>query len=174
MDIEGESALEDFEVIEIVDENNPYPALLGTDWATDMNGVINLKKCKMIFNKKSLCVIIPLDATEGSRYTEPVCDYGSDDDLDYIYKITLWEQDWVNPSVDGQMSWEHESSCTLDSDEEIKRWQNQLHEVTTLNYNMMIRSLRCVATKTRDRPTYDGLSEVEEFLNKFEKEVLKQ
>jgi len=38
------SALADFEVIEIVDDNNPYPALLGIDWATDMNGVINLKK----------------------------------------------------------------------------------------------------------------------------------
>jgi len=29
----------DFEVIEIVDDNNPYLALLGIDWATDMNGV---------------------------------------------------------------------------------------------------------------------------------------
>jgi len=44
MDIEGVSALVDFEVIEIVDDNNPYPTLLGIDWATDMNGVINLKK----------------------------------------------------------------------------------------------------------------------------------
>jgi len=44
VDIEGASALANFEVIEIVDDNNPYPALLGIDWATDMNGVINLKK----------------------------------------------------------------------------------------------------------------------------------
>jgi len=44
MDIKGASALADFEVIEIVDDNNPYPALLGIDWAIDMNGVINLKK----------------------------------------------------------------------------------------------------------------------------------
>ena len=44
VDIEGASALEDFEVIEIVDDNNPYPELLGIDWAIDMNGVINLKK----------------------------------------------------------------------------------------------------------------------------------
>lgn len=38
VDIEGASALEDFEVIEIVDDNNPYLALLGINWATDMNG----------------------------------------------------------------------------------------------------------------------------------------
>ena len=57
-------------------------------WATNMNGVINLKKCKMIFEKKSLCVVIPLDPAEGPRYTEPVRDYESDDDLEWIYKIT--------------------------------------------------------------------------------------
>ena len=44
VDIEGASTLVDFEVIKIVDDNNPYPALLGIDWPTNMNGVINLKK----------------------------------------------------------------------------------------------------------------------------------
>jgi len=88
VDIEGACTLVDFEVIEIVDDNNPYPALLGIDWATDMNEVINLKKRKMIFEKKSLCVVVPLDPAEGLRYIEPVCDYESDDDLDCIYKIT--------------------------------------------------------------------------------------
>ena len=89
LDIEGVSTLADFEVIKIFDDSNPYPALLGIDWATDMNGVINMKKCKMIFENKSLHVIIPMDPTEGSLYTEPVRDYESDDDLDSIYKITM-------------------------------------------------------------------------------------
>ena len=44
VDIEGTSMLADFEVIVIVDESNPYPVLLGIDWAIDMNRVINLKK----------------------------------------------------------------------------------------------------------------------------------
>ena len=44
MDIERERALADFEVIEIVDENNPYPVLLGIDWAFNMDLVINPKK----------------------------------------------------------------------------------------------------------------------------------
>lgn len=38
------SVLPDFEVIEIFDDNNPYPMLLGIYWAIDMNGVINPKK----------------------------------------------------------------------------------------------------------------------------------
>jgi len=39
-----------------------------------MNGVINLEKRKMIFEKKSLRVVVLLDPSEGARYTEPVCD----------------------------------------------------------------------------------------------------
>ena len=120
VDIEGMSALADFEVIEIVDDIKPYPALLGIDWATDMNGVINQKKWKMIFENKSLRVIVPLDPIEGLRYTEPVCDYESDDDIDCIYNITTRDQDWVNSTVDGRITWDHESSSTLDFDEELE------------------------------------------------------
>lgn len=43
-DIEAAITLADFEVIGIVDDSNPYPALLGINLAIDMNGVINLKK----------------------------------------------------------------------------------------------------------------------------------
>jgi len=93
VDIEGASALEDFKVIEIVDERNPYPVPLGIDWTTNVNGVINLKKHKMIFEKKSLWVVLPLDPTKGLHYMDPVCDYDSDGDLDCIYKITALEQD---------------------------------------------------------------------------------
>jgi len=88
VDIDGVSELADFEVIEIFDDNNPYPTLLGIDWATRMNGVINLKKHKMIFGKKSLHVVIPLNPTEELCYTKPIHDYESDDYLDCIYKIT--------------------------------------------------------------------------------------
>ena len=80
----------------------------------------------------------------------------------------------MNPTVDGKIAWEHESSCTSDSDEEIERWQNQLHEVTTLNCNMMTRLLHCISTEVRNLPIDDGLSEVDTFLNKFEREVLEK
>lgn len=169
VDIEGVSALADFEVIEIVDDNNPYPALLGIDSATNMHGVINLKKCKMVFEKKSLRVVVPLDPTEGSRYIELVHNDESDDSLDCIYKITTWEQDWVNPTTDGRISWERERFCTSNLDEKIERWQNRLHEVTTLNCNMVIRSLCCVTIDVRDLPMYDGLKTAGDFVNEFEK-----
>jgi len=78
----------------------------------------------------------------------------------------------VNPSVDGWITWKHESSCTSDSGEEVERWQNRLHEVTTLNWNMMTRSLHCMSTEVRDFPTYDGINDVATFLDAFEREVL--
>ena len=86
-------ALANFEVIEIIDDKNPYLALLGINWATHMNVVINLKKRKMIFEKKSLRVVVPLDPVEGSSYTEPVRNDSSNHELDSIYKITAREQD---------------------------------------------------------------------------------
>ena len=51
---------------------------------------------------------------------EPVCDYESDDDMDYIYKITMQDQDQVNPTADRRITWDHESSCTSNSDKEIE------------------------------------------------------
>ena len=89
VDIEGVSIQTDFKVIEIVDEINPYPPLLGINWATDMNGVMNLKRKKMMFEKKSLQVIVLVDPAKGERYTKPVRDEDSDDELDCIYQITM-------------------------------------------------------------------------------------
>lgn len=83
------------------------------------------------------------------------------------------EKYWVNPSMYGQIWWEHESSFSWDSDEEIEQWQNRLYEVTTLNCNMMTRSLHYVSMEVRDLPTYDRLSEVADFLNEALKWVLR-
>jgi len=74
--------------------------------------------------------------------------------------------------MDERITWYRESSYTLDSDEELEHWQNWLHEVTTLNYNMMTQSLQCVSSKVRNIPTYDGLNEIDIFLDSFEREVL--
>jgi len=58
-----------------------------------MNGVINLKKITMYFDRKLLQVVVPLDTVEGPPYNELVHDYDeSDADLDQIYKITIRDQ----------------------------------------------------------------------------------
>jgi len=49
VDIAGVKAYADFYVIQIVEDADPYPVLLGLDWAIDMGGIINLKKRSMVF-----------------------------------------------------------------------------------------------------------------------------
>ena len=44
VDIDGVSTIADFEVIEIIDDENPYPALLGIEWALANDAFINLKR----------------------------------------------------------------------------------------------------------------------------------
>ena len=44
IDIDGVNTLADFEVIELIDDSNPYPALVGIEWAMENATVINLKK----------------------------------------------------------------------------------------------------------------------------------
>lgn len=101
--------------------------MLGIDYATDMNRVINLDKQKMIFKKKSLRVVVSLDPTEGACYTEPV----RDDELDCIYQIMAGDQDQVNLTADGKISWERDNSCTSNSDKEVKCWQNHARSDNT-------------------------------------------
>jgi hypothetical protein len=69
MDIDRVRKFSDFEVIEIVDDSCPYPAMLGIDWAFDNLTVIDLKKRRMTFEGDGLRVIAPLDPDEGCRYT---------------------------------------------------------------------------------------------------------
>ena len=125
VDIEGASTLTVFEVIEIVDESNKYPALHGIDKDFDMDMVINLKKQKMTFERKLLTVVVPLDPIEGAHYAEPIHDIvESDDDPDHIYKIIMQDEDWVNPTTDGRTSWDRDSSYTSVLDEELEHWKN--------------------------------------------------
>lgn len=58
-----------------------------------MDAVINLKNCRMTFKRKELIAIIPIEPTEGAQYTEQVCDYEEEDDLDRIYKI-IWHDEY--------------------------------------------------------------------------------
>jgi hypothetical protein len=44
VDINGVRTLADFEVIKIVDDNWPYPMLLGIDWDFNNSTVVDLKK----------------------------------------------------------------------------------------------------------------------------------
>lgn len=54
-----------FEVIEIMGGTDPYPALLGIDWAYENYGVIDLKNRTMTFEADGMKVTQPLDPLQG-------------------------------------------------------------------------------------------------------------
>ena len=46
-----------------------------------------------------------------------------------------------------------------------------MHEVSTLRCNMITKSLHCVSSEVRNMPYYDGLTNVDQFLDEFAREV---
>jgi hypothetical protein len=116
-----------FEVIEIVDDNQPYLALMGLEWAFDNKSIINLKRREMIFEVGELKVTAPLDAKEGRRYIEPT----KGDEIENLYNIIVRINDYVNPTTESALSWRSISSCTLESEAGMENWQQRMHEVST-------------------------------------------
>ena len=70
--IEGIETYVDFELIEIIDDTNPYPTLLWIDWEIDNQTIINFKKRILTFRDLELKVVAPIDPLEGQRYIELV------------------------------------------------------------------------------------------------------
>ena len=105
INIEGLRTFADFEVINIVDDTNPYPALLGIDWAIYNHIIINFKKRILSFEDDEMRVVSPIDPQDGQRYVELVNNEGQGDYLDHICNVNTLKDDYVNPIVDGNLSW---------------------------------------------------------------------
>lgn len=125
----------------------------------------------MVFEKNFVRVVIPLDPAEGAWYTEPIHDDYDEKDIDHLYNLTTWDEDWINPTTDGHISWEKDSSCQSDSNEELVNWQNKLQVVSTLWCNMLTKSFHFISIEARKLPYYYGLDDVNIFLDHFERDV---
>lgn len=112
MDLDGVRSLVEFDVIDIIDDNNPYLALLGIEWALDNNVIINLKKRKLIFEDRKNRITAAIDPEEGHRYVEPIRD---EREIDNIYNVTSNKADYVDPEIDRKINWKSTSSWDGDS-----------------------------------------------------------
>ena len=161
VDIVGVKVRANFEVIHIVEDADPYPVLLRLDWVIYMGGIINLKKRSMFFENEGTRVIFPLDPVKGEWYTEPMHE---EEDVDNIYKLIAWDEDWINPTANGVLCWEKDSEWLSDSDGEIENWQNRLHDVFVLRCLRITKSFRCISSEVRELSYFDGFSSVRDFL----------
>ena len=111
MEVEGLRTYAYFEVIDIVDDTNPYPTLLGFDWEINNQTIINFKKMILSFEDSELRVVAPIDPLEGKIYVEPVNSEGQGNYLDQLYNIMSSREYYINSTVDGKLSWWSVSSC---------------------------------------------------------------
>ena len=81
VNIEGLHRFAYFEVINIVDDMNPYPVQLGIYWAIDNQTIIKFKKRILSFEDNEMRVVSPIDPLEGQRYVEPIY---NDEHGDYL------------------------------------------------------------------------------------------
>ena len=71
-EVEGIRTYIDFEVIEIFNDINPYPTLLGINRAIENQTILNFKKRILSFKDSYMRVVAPLDLLERQRYVKPV------------------------------------------------------------------------------------------------------
>ena len=82
VEVEGLRTYANFEVVDIVDDTNPYPALLGIDWEIENETIINFKKQILSFEYYKLRAVAQVDQLKGKRYVEPVNSEGQGNYLD--------------------------------------------------------------------------------------------
>ena len=70
--VAGVNKMANFEVTEILGDNEPYPELLEINWTYDNYIIIDLKKGTMTFEAEGIKVVQPLDPYVGPGYTEPI------------------------------------------------------------------------------------------------------
>jgi len=74
VDITRVKTYANFEVIDIIRDKDPYPSLLGVDWAFKKYFVIDLKWETMTFKVDEFGVIKTLDPYQGPKFTDIVDD----------------------------------------------------------------------------------------------------
>ena len=114
VDIDGVHSFADFEVIEIIGDSRSYPTLLSIDWVIGSKAVIDLKRRQMTFEDAQIWVIVPLDPHQGPRYIEPIRAEEEAHNINSLYQMTANQNYYINPTVEGNISWRCDSSCALD------------------------------------------------------------
>jgi len=81
----------------------------------------------MIFEVWNLKVTIPLDPSERKRYIE----LARGNDIENLYNITTCMEDYVDPKMDGALSWRSISLHASDSEFDLENWKQSMHAMST-------------------------------------------
>ena len=125
----------------------------------------------MTFEGHNIIIIVPLDPSKGPQCTKPIRQEEELREVDDLYKMTTMKDDYIDPTVDGTLSWCYPSSCTSNSDQGMENWQNRMHEVSGRRCVQLTKSLRWIGLEVSQIPTFSGFSQVKEFLVENEIQV---
>ena len=107
-------------------KKDPYPTLLGIDWAFENYTVIDPKWKTIIFEVDKVQFIQLLDPYQGLMFTELVDDREEPNLLDLMYHLTIGKIEYyINPTTYGSTLWRSiqstktGSSIALDGDHEL-------------------------------------------------------
>ena len=65
-------------------------------------------------------VVVPIDPLKRKRYVKTVNSEGQGNYLDQLYNFMSSIDDYINATMDGNLSWQSVTSCTSDSDEALE------------------------------------------------------
>jgi hypothetical protein len=172
IDVAGVKTVDDFEVIEIMGDKDPYPTVLGIDWAYDNYAVIDLKKDIRTFEVEGIKLVQPSDPYVGPRYTEPTDNNMEGENLDQLYIVTVGMREYyINPIVDESVSWRSIQSVDEDSELAFDSWKQGSYE-TFSRRCAIVRETRWVGTEVREHPIYDGTLEIDCFMVNMEENIV--
>ena len=115
VEVKGLKTYGDFNVIEIANNVNPYPMLLGIIWTIENLAFINFKESTMMFENRDTRVIYPLDPLEGQQYVEPV----KDEVMGWWDNAYNVSKDYINPTTNGELGWKSINSTSSYYDEAL-------------------------------------------------------
>ena len=134
--------------------------------------ITDLKKRQMTFEDNQIRVIAPLDPFHGPIYIGPIRAEDEARNMESLYQMMANQRDYINPTTEGNISWRCDNSCASDSDVGLENWHNRLYEVSTRRCAFMTKSPQWIGTELKDIRSFDGLADVNDFLQQFEQEIL--
>jgi hypothetical protein len=86
--------------------------------------------------------------------------------------LTERQQEYINPTTDGNLSWRSDNACSSNSEEAMEYWKKKMYEVSTWQCVRLTREVHWIDTIVSNLSTFDGLKHLETFLLEFEEIVL--
>jgi len=171
VDVAGVRTYTKFEVIDIMGDNDLYPALLGIDWGYENYVFIDMKKELVIFEAEGIRVIQPLDPYQEPRFTELIDDRDKPIILDQLYKLTASKrEDYINPPAGGFVSWRSIQSSEVGSEVVWDAWKQGGYKIDT-RCCAKIGRIKWIGVEVSNYKKSHGIEPVDIFLNKVDREV---